>query len=54
MDDMRLAIQMYAETISSAVPFSIVFALGNLIVDTFLRVAFGGKLLFGRGGYNGR
>lgn len=43
-----LAIEVYKEIVLTAVPVAIVFELGNLIVSTFLRVAFGGKLWFGR------
>lgn len=43
-----LAVEVYKEIVVSAVPVAIVFEIGNLIVSTFLRVAFGGKLWFGR------
>lgn len=39
-------IQIYADVVSVAVPFAIVFAIGNLIVSSFLRMAFGGKIEF--------
>lgn len=42
------AIKIYTEMMMSAIPYAIVFEVGNLIVGTFLRVAFGGKLWFGR------
>lgn len=42
------AIEIYTNMISSAIPYAIVFEVGNLIVCTFMRVAFGGKLWFGR------
>lgn len=41
------AIAIYTEIITYALPFAIVFELGNLLVGTFLRAAFGGKLWFG-------
>lgn len=42
-----LAAQLYAEVIVAALPVAIVFEVGNLIIGTFLRSAFGGKLWFG-------
>ena len=42
------AIDLYAEIAEAAVPIAIAFEIGNLMVCTFLRVAFGGKLWFGR------
>lgn len=43
----EFAISLYTELIICAVPIAIVFELGNLLVSSFLRVAFGGKLWFG-------
>ena len=43
-----LAVDILKQIIEGAVPIAIVFELGNLIVSTFMRVAFGGKLWFGR------
>lgn len=31
-----------------AIPIAVVFEVGNLIVCTFMRAAFGGRLWFGR------
>lgn len=45
----ELALQLYTEVAEIAVPVAVVFSVGNLIVNTFLRVAFGGKLYFGGG-----
>lgn len=42
------AIQTFTDIISLALPIAIVFEIGNLIVGTFMRVAFGGKLWFGK------
>lgn len=42
------AVEIYTELVSLAIPFAIVFEIGNLIVCTFMRVAFGGRLWFGR------
>lgn len=44
---MTEAIAIYTEVITYALPFAIAFEVGNLIVSTFLRAAFGGKLWFG-------
>lgn len=38
---------IYTEIVKFAVPVAIVFEVGNLIVSTVLRVAFGGRLWFG-------
>lgn len=43
----EFAIEMYTQLIQEAVPIAIVFEMGNIIVSTFMRVAFGGKLWFG-------
>lgn len=40
----RDAIDLYTMIVEAAIPYAIVFALGNLIVKTFLRAAFGGRL----------
>lgn len=45
---MKTAIDIYAAMMAEAVPYAIAFEIGNLIVGTFLRAAFGGKLWFGR------
>lgn len=45
---MQEAISLYSEIVAGAIPFAIAFEVGNLIVCTFLRTAFGGKLWFGR------
>ena len=42
-----LAAKLYVEVIVAALPIAIVFEVGNLLVGTFLRSAFGGKLWFG-------
>lgn len=45
---MHEAIDIYVEMMSQALPFALAFEVGNLIVSTFLRAAFGGKLWFGK------
>lgn len=44
----ELAINLMTEVFALAIPVAIVFEIGNLIVNTFMRVAFGGRLWFGR------
>lgn len=44
----EFAIATYTEIMEIALPIAIVFSVGNLIVATFLRTAFGGKLWFGK------
>lgn len=43
-----LGIELATDLYSMAIPIAIVFELFNLIVCTFMRVAFGGRLWFGR------
>lgn len=42
------AISTFTSICEIAVPIAIVFNLGMLIVSTFMRVAFGGRLWFGK------
>lgn len=44
---MEEAIAIYTQIATAAVPFAIAFEICNLIVSTFLRVAFGGRLWLG-------
>lgn len=44
----ELAVNLATELYSLAIPIAVVFGLFNLIVTTFMRVAFGGKLWLGR------
>ncbi len=44
----ELAQQVYVDVLEMALPICIFFEIGNILVGTFLRVAFGGKLWFGR------
>ena len=44
----EFAITTFTEIMEVALPIAIVFEIGNLIVGTFMRVAFGGKLWFGK------
>lgn len=40
--------QLMASVMEYAVPVAIVIELSNIVVSTFLRAAFGGRLWFGR------
>lgn len=44
----ELAVQLLTDICVGAVPVSVVFALGELIISSFMRVAFGGKLWLGK------
>lgn len=44
----EFAVSMYSDIMQLALPIGIVFALGNILVGTFMRVAFGGKLWLGK------
>ena len=44
----EVAVDIYSQVVLAAVPIAIVFEVGNLLVGTFLRVAFGGRLWFGK------
>lgn len=43
----ELSINLFTDIMTMAIPIAIVFEIGNLIVSTFMRTAFGGKLWFG-------
>lgn len=42
------AITTFTQVLQVALPVAVVFELGNIIVGTFMRVAFGGRLWFGK------
>jgi hypothetical protein len=44
----EFAIQTFKDILILALPVAVVFELGNIIVGTFMRVAFGGRLWFGK------
>lgn len=46
-DMARFAIDIYTDIAELAIPFAFVFGMCNLIVNTFLSVAFGGRLKIG-------
>lgn len=41
---MLVAIELYAQIVALAMPYAIVFALGQRMVDTFLGMAFRGHV----------
>lgn len=44
----EFAISSFTQILEIALPIAVVFEIGNLLVGTFMRVAFGGKLWFGK------
>lgn len=40
------AIEVYTKIVESAIPYAVTFAVGNLIVTSFLKMAFGGRVEF--------
>lgn len=44
----EFAVNCFTQILEIALPVAIVFELGNIVVCTFMRVAFGGRLWFGR------
>ena len=44
---MNDAISLYAQIVTGAIPYAVTFAIGDLIVSSFIRMAFGGKVTFG-------
>lgn len=43
---MQEAINLFTMIVESAIPYAITFAIGNLIVSTFMKMAFGGRVEF--------
>lgn len=43
---MQDAISLFTEVVQAAIPYGITFALGQLIVNTFMGMAFGGRISF--------
>lgn len=44
----EFAVTTFTDIMKSALPIALVFEVGNLIVGTFMRTAFGGRLWFGK------
>lgn len=40
------AINLFTEVVRGAIPYGVAFALGQLVVNTFMKMAFGGKIEF--------
>lgn len=43
---MKDAILLFTEVVQAAIPYGVAFALGQLVVNTFMNMAFGGKIKF--------
>lgn len=43
---MQEAIELFAMIVEGAIPYGVAFALGQLIVNSFMKMAFGGKIEF--------
>lgn len=43
---MSEAIELFTMIVVEAIPYGVAFALGQLIVNTFMSMAFGGKIKF--------
>lgn len=39
-------IELFTAVVQEAIPYGVVFAVGQLIVNTFMNMAFGGKIKF--------
>lgn len=44
--DFQNAVALFAKVVEGAFPFALVFAMGTKIVDSFLSMAFGGRVKF--------
>lgn len=44
----QVAIDAAVALVKSAVPFCVAIEISNILIGTFLRAAFGGRLWFGR------
>lgn len=40
------AIKLFTQIVMGAIPYGMAFALGNIVVNTFMRMAFGGRIEF--------
>lgn len=40
------AIALFTQITAAAIPYGVAFALGQMVVNTFMRMAFGGKIEF--------
>lgn len=44
----QIAVDLFVQIANYAIPIALVFCFCNLIVDTFMSVAFGGRIWFGK------
>lgn len=44
----ELAVSMMQTVVTEAVPVAIVIELSNILIGTFMRAAFGGRMYFGK------
>lgn len=40
------AINLFTQIVISAIPYGVAFAVGQMVVNTFMGMAFGGKIKF--------
>lgn len=40
------AIALFTAVVTAAIPYGVAFAVGQLVVNTFMNMAFGGKIKF--------
>ena len=45
-DSLSDAINLFTQIVMGAIPYGMVFALGHIVVNTFMRMAFGGRIEF--------
>jgi hypothetical protein len=45
-DSLSDAINLFTQIVLGAIPYGMAFALGNIVVNTFMRMAFGGRIEF--------
>lgn len=45
-DSLSDAINLFTQIVMGAIPYGMSFALGNIVVNTFMRMAFGGRIEF--------
>ena len=43
---MSEAIELFTMVVTAAIPYGVAFALGQIVVNTFMSMAFGGKIKF--------
>ncbi len=45
-DSLSDAINLFTQIVMGAIPYGMAFSLGNIVVNTFMRMAFGGRIEF--------